>query len=69
MISLLSAHGHSRLFLTSRDMLEIKDFLEIGLQLRQDCTAHPEYYLAMRFITGSKQLKLINRDVFLGVSR
>lgn len=54
--------------LTSRDT-EIKYLLEVGLQLRQNCIAHPEYSLTMRFITGSKQLKLINRDVFLGVCR
>lgn len=62
MISLITAHGHSRLFLTSRDTLEIKDHLEIGLQFIQECT---EYSLTMSFITGSKKLELINRDMFL----
>lgn len=54
--------------LTSRDT-EIKYLLEIGLQVRQNCIAHPEYSLTMRFITGTKQLKLINRDVCLGIYR
>lgn len=41
--------------------------LEVGLQVRQNCIAPPGCDLTMRFITGSKLLKLINRGVLFGV--
>ena len=47
----------------------LRIFLEVGLQLRQICIAPPGYALTIRFITGSKLLKLINRGVLFGVLR
>lgn len=43
--------------------------MEVRLQLRQNCIAPSGYALTIRFITDSKMLKLMSRNIVFGVLR